>query len=51
MKYPEFENIINEIVKNTCIEINNKSYKIKSKMPYKSQYVLEEVIKLLEEKI
>lgn len=41
----------NKIVDNTCKNINKLSSKVESKMPYKSQYVLEEVIKKLKERV
>ena len=50
-KYPEFEKLVMEIVEEVCEKINNKAINIKSKMPYKTQFTLEEVIKKLEERV
>jgi hypothetical protein len=47
-KYPEFTDAINIVVKNTIKSINEEVPKITSKMPYKNQFLLEEVIKYLE---
>jgi len=49
--YPELTSIAKEISKETCIQINTKVKDVESEMPYKAQYVLEELIKLLEEKV
>jgi hypothetical protein len=51
MQYPEFENAVNIIADNTCRLINEFSKSIVSKMPYKNQYLLEEVIKKLQERV
>lgn len=52
MEYPEFENAVDLITNNTCQLINDFSKSIESKeMPYKAQYLLEEVIKQLQERI
>ena len=48
-KYPELDEIATNIVLITVSEINNMTRNIESEMPYKAQYVLEEVIKKLEE--
>lgn len=50
-EYPEFRELIKEIADKVCDEINLKTPKIKSKMPYKAQYTLEEVIKVLESRV
>jgi len=47
-KYPEFNRSIERILTNTCFMINNEAKQINSKMPYKSQYMLEEIIKRLQ---
>jgi hypothetical protein len=47
--YPELDEIATNIVLITVSEINNMTRNIESEMPYKAQYVLEEVIKKLEE--
>ena len=48
LKYPELNATAQEIADRTCQEINDKVKDVKSDMPYRSQYVLEEVIKMLE---
>jgi hypothetical protein len=48
-KYPELDEIATSIALITVSEINNQTKDVKSEMPYKAQYVLEEVIKKLEE--
>jgi hypothetical protein len=49
-KYPEFKPLVTEIANKTLRAIK-KADKIKSKMPYKQQFVLEEVIKILEDSV
>jgi hypothetical protein len=51
MKYPELDIIVNELVNETCCMINQKICYIESKMPYKAQYILEELIKKLQERV
>jgi hypothetical protein len=51
MQYPEFEKATQIIVDEICILINDLSKDIKSEMPYKAQYLLEEVIKKLQERV
>jgi hypothetical protein len=48
-KYPELDELATAITLITVSEINNMTKDIISEMPYKAQYVLEEVIKKLEE--
>jgi len=48
-KYPELDELVPAIVCSVAIQCNEKTKNIKSEMPYKAQYVLEEVIKKLEE--
>jgi hypothetical protein len=50
-QYPEFENAVDIVTNNTCQLINDFAKSIKSEMPYKSQYLLEEVIKKLQERV
>ena len=47
-KYPELDTIANEMACETLAKINAKTRDIKSEMPYRAQYVLEELIKHLE---
>lgn len=51
MKYPELDIIVNELVDETCYTINKKTLYIDSKMPYRAQYVLEELIKKLQDRV
>jgi hypothetical protein len=51
MKYPEFENAVDIVTNNTCQLISDFAKSIKSEMPYKYQYLLEEVIKKLQERV
>jgi hypothetical protein len=51
MQYPEFENAVDMITDSTCNTINDFAKSIKSEMPYKAQYLLEEVIKKLQERV
>ncbi len=52
IKRPEFDDAIDHIVRTTLFMINMFSSEIKSdSMPYKGQYILEEVIKKLEERV
>ena len=51
MKYPELNKIAREIADHTCQEINKRMKDINSEMPYRKQYVLEEVIKILRSKV
>lgn len=50
-KYPELDKIVKDISKIVETEINKRTEKVESKMQYKSQYVLEELIKILEENV
>ena len=47
-RYPELNEIANEITISTITRINGKVKNIESKMPYKAQAVLEMVISKLE---
>ena len=47
-KYPELDEIAKEMSNDIFAKINAKTWQIKSEMPYKAQYVLEEIIKRLE---
>lgn len=47
-KYPELDKIAKTVAIKTCKEINKCVRDVKSEMPYKAQYVLEETIKILE---
>jgi hypothetical protein len=47
-RYPELVAIARTLTKKICEEINIQSSRAKSDMPYKAQFVLEELIKNLE---
>lgn len=49
--YPELDKVVNEVARITITAINEKIRPIKSEMPYKAQYVLEELIKILQSKV
>ena len=51
MKYPELDIVVNELANEACYMINKKVYTVESSMPYKAQYVLEELIKKLQEAV
>jgi hypothetical protein len=50
-EYPELDKIADEITIEVVKLINAKAYTVESKMPYKAQYILEEIIKNLEAKV
>ena len=50
-RYPELRTIAKEISRDTCIAINEKTKDVVSEMPYKAQFVLEEVIQILQSKV
>lgn len=47
-KYPELNEIVTKLSDMLLLEINQKTKRVKSEMPYKAQYVLEEIIKKLQ---
>jgi len=47
-QYPELDELARNIAQEIGRMINGSAFQIKSEMPYKSQYVLEEVIRHLE---
>jgi hypothetical protein len=51
LKYPELDDVSRIIADHTCEEINRLVEDVKSKMPYRRQYVLEEVVKILTDRI
>lgn len=50
-KYPELDKIAKDIAKKTGDMINASVRNVKSEMPYKAQYVLEEVVNILKDAI
>lgn len=50
-EYPELQRVSNEIAKKVFKAINEAAPKIKSEMPYKAQYILEELIKVLQDAV
>ena len=50
-KFAELNVIAHTICENTCRQINTQSEYVQSEMPYKTQYILEQVVKLLQERI
>ncbi len=50
-RYPEFKKLVATMSANICKKINAESKKIKSEMPYKAQFLLEEIIKDLQDRV
>lgn len=50
-RYPELINAVKEISRYVILIINDKAMRTESEMPYKAQFILEELIKLLQEKV
>lgn len=50
-RYPEFENAVNKIGADVFAMIAKEAGKIESDMPYKFQFLLEEVVKDLQNRI
>lgn len=50
-EYPELDKIAVDLSALVAMEINTRVRFVESKMPYKGQYVLEELIKHLEAKV
>ena len=50
-RYPEFDPLVKELRTHVIREIQAKADQIESQMPYKQQFVLEELIRLLQESV
>ena len=50
-KYPELQKVVDDVVDTTIKLINNSVKQVKSDMPYKAQWVLEEVAKALKARV
>ena len=50
-KYPELRKIADKIADETSDKINKEVKNVESKMPYKAQWVLEEVVRDLKDRI
>ncbi|MBM3201801.1 MAG: hypothetical protein FJZ56_05280 [Chlamydiae bacterium] len=50
-RYPELRKIADKIADDTAEKINKEVKDVKSEMPYKAQWVLEEVVRDLENRI
>lgn len=50
-KYEELRVIVDRIARDVAMKINAETAKVKSDMPYKAQWVLEELIKDLEQRV
>lgn len=50
-KYPELRKIVDMVSRITTRAINDEIKKVNSDMPYKAQWVLEELIKDLEKRV
>lgn len=50
-RYPEFRSLVEKLKLETIAKINIKVQDIKSDMPYKAQFVLEELIRELQDRV
>lgn len=50
-KYPELDKIAKKLAEEVAVKINESIEGVDSKMPYKAQYVLEEIIKDLQARV
>lgn len=50
-RYPEFKPLVMKVMELAIRAIQADADKIESEMPYKQQFVLEEVIKLLQDRV
>jgi len=50
-RYPELNEIANDIFRDAITVIRIKAHAIKSEMPYKEQYILEKLIQKLEKRV
>jgi len=50
-KYPNLDKLAAQLADELCRKINDQAPKIESEMPYKAQYTLEEIIKILEARV
>lgn len=50
-KYPELDRIAKQLASKVTKMISDETRNVNSKMPYKAQYVLEELIKHLEDAV
>lgn len=49
--YPELQAIVDEMANSVCMEINKRAEGVQSKMPYKAQWILEELAKELQRRV
>jgi GH25 family lysozyme M1 (1,4-beta-N-acetylmuramidase) len=50
-KYPELHALAEELARKFLKEIDERAGQVKSKMPYRAQYTLEEVVRIMEQQI
>lgn len=50
-KYPELRTIVDRLSREFVTKINAEAGKVKSEMPYKAQWILEELIKDLQQRV
>lgn len=50
-RYTEFRSLVEKLTLETIVKINIKVQDIKSDMPYKAQFVLEELIRELQDRV
>ena len=50
-RYPEFKKVVGKLASQVCKEINKEAKNIESEMPYKAQFILEELIQNLQDRV
>lgn len=50
-RYPELAEVSMRLANEVCVKINAEARLVESAMPYKAQFILEEMIKILEERV
>lgn len=50
-QYPELYEVAMRLANEVCRKINLEARSVESAMPYKAQFILEEMIKILEERV
>lgn len=51
VRYPELAEVSMRLANEVCVKINAEARLVESAMPYKAQFILEEMIKILEERV
>ncbi|HEY4755786.1 MAG TPA: hypothetical protein VIH28_07015 [Ignavibacteriaceae bacterium] len=50
-RYPEFKEVVAKIASQVCKEIKKEAKNVDSEMPYKEQFILEELIQNLQDRV